>query len=277
MAGARGTRVGVTFTVLMAMFLTAAKKLSPGEALLEKCLAAAGGYSRFQRMETVSYDFVKKSPAGVKRGRHTLKLHDGLPLRAREDIAGAGPSDKLDTAASAAGGAVVTLITSSGVWRWEGEAVVKDAEALRRAREDVFEDILWFLAPGYFKEGACPVSYVGKGYLEGKLTQRIAVDRGQWPDDLWFPAAGPVTLYLNSAGQQLDGVEFIPRDGGEPVRLAFSLFADRRGHIVPLQRDFLDAAGNRTGSFSLTNVAINGFVNDKLFDPAAPRFSTQNP
>jgi hypothetical protein len=34
---------------------------------------------------------------------------------------------------------------------------------------------------------------------------------------------------------------------------------------VPLQRDFLDRDGNRTGSFSLTGLELNGYLDEGLF------------
>ena len=70
--------------------LSAREAAISDEKLLEQAIKSAGGYGKFQRLETVAYDFEETGLTGgtpVKvRGRDSFKLHDQEGLRGRRFI-----------------------------------------------------------------------------------------------------------------------------------------------------------------------------------------------
>ncbi len=234
----------------------AAKPASPPDnGLLQKSVASLGGTAKYQRLETLSYDFLETRQAGsgprVRRGRHWIKLHDAGGLRVREEVLS---PDK-----------TVTLLTSSGAWRWEDGRPVTDPQALARVAADLRQKMFWLFLPHNLAETDCSASYLGLGFLEGKIAGRLKIE-GAAP--LSAPADS-FTLYLDTATFRAAGAVFSP-DGGGPQTLFFGAYRATPVLTVPVQWFLQNDASEQTASFQMENLSLNEYVDEALFDPSAP-------
>lgn len=246
-----------TLLLAAAVFLTAAKRLPPGEELLQKSIGSLGGASKYERLETLAYEFVEKRAGDrgdvLVTGRHAVKLHDGQGLRVRTE--GRSPGGLME----------VALVTSSGAWAWRGGVPVTDAVELERIREDALRGVFYLLLPHNLKEAGWPVRYAGMGYLQGKLSQRLEVEPRPAGS---LPSVGNFTVWLDSGTQRPEGVTFGPADKPEGPTFRIGRYETVRGLSLPLDRSEVASDGRKTSVFSILNLDVNSFVDDALFDPA---------
>lgn len=258
-------RIKITFLLLSWLavfppFSSAKEKISPDVQLLERAIQSLGGYGRYQRLETVSYEFDEASGAGAQAvsmsGRHFLKLHDGLGLRGREEI-------------DFPGGKVVTIFTSSGTWRWENGKAVTDPEALKRAGDQFRQRVFWLLLPHNLKESGAPIRYAGLGYLDGKLTKRLDVSLDKME---FLPQPSDFTLYVDTDTHVPFGATFDPGRQKRPLTISFESYAANPNSIAVAGRRVLrDANGTRAGAFRLHRLSLNILVDESLVQPPAAR------
>jgi outer membrane lipoprotein-sorting protein len=243
--------VAVVLLFNLAGEVFSATKRPVAEESFDKSLQTLGGYSKYLRLESVSYDFIFKKVSGqtatAVQGKQFFKFHDDLGFRAREEI-------------EEASGKKITVVTDSGTWTWmEGNPIVKNEDNM-----SIFlkESAFWLLSPFIVKESSCPLRYIGMGYYANKLTQRLEADMKAVP---LMADAENFTLYLDTGTQQLDGVSFSLK--GETISHFFTAYVVTRTLMFPIQRETMGPGGNFIESFSINNLAVNAYIDESLFLP----------
>lgn len=244
------------FLAAAPLFLAGARKpQGPDEGYLEKSLKAMGGYPRYERVETASYDFAEGPPgakgAALARGRHFFKFHDGLGLRGREERV--SPE-----------GRFLTIFDSSNVWRWEDGKAVEDPARLRAAADELRRRIFWLFLPHTVRESSAPARYSGLGYLRGRLMRRLDVDAA----GSGLPsAASSFTLYLDSGSYLVRGVTFAEPGQDRPFAFVFDALQPAASLELPVRWLHYDPDENLLSERQLYNLSLNSYVDEALFRP----------
>jgi hypothetical protein len=240
-------------TVFAPGFGAAKSGASDGRDFLDKSVAAAGGSSRYRRLETLRYDFLEtrytEAGPATFSGKHYLRLHDAGGLRVREE-------------AGFPGGKTVTVVNSSGVWHWHNGAAVADPDRLGRLRRELLEKAFWVLAPFRIQEEGCSVSYGGLEYFQDKLTRRLDVAPC---GGLAF--AGGFSLFVDSDSDALAGAA-VPGPEG-PLTVVLSGHRSTNLVRLALRREVLSDGGKKIYSLTVLDPALNLFVDENLFQPSA--------
>ncbi|HRY28640.1 MAG TPA: hypothetical protein P5079_01235 [Elusimicrobiota bacterium] len=240
-----------------AVFLLAAKKPPSGADYLEKSVQRAGGFSKYQRVESIAYDFAERrfvdGKSVLSTGRHRFKLHDPAGLRGREEL-------------SSPSGRTVTVFTSSGTWFWKDGRAVTEPAAVAAARGELERKIFWILAPFSLKEAACPVEYLGMGYVEGRLLRRLEARKGAG----LFPSEESFVLLVDSGTFRMEGATYRPPAAAPPQTLLFSDYAEVRSLVFPFRRDVFDEDGRPLAVFTLLNLDVNTYLDENLFTSDFP-------
>jgi hypothetical protein len=225
---------------------------SPDAGYFDKSLRAMGGYFRYERIETVAYDFVETVPGKTepRRGRHFFKMHDGKGLRGREDVV-------------AAAGRTLTIFDSTRVWRSEEGTLVEDAERRTRAAEDLRRHVFWLFLPHTLRESSAPVRYVGLGHFHSRLSRRLEIPSASVP----VPLGGDVfTVYVDTGNYRIDGVAYIS-SAGESQQIVFESYLPTTSLTVPARWLRHGADDSPAGELQIYNLSLNSYLDDALFEP----------
>ena len=206
------------------------------EDLLGKAVRAHGGPAKYARIETVSYRFQEiffstHGPVEL-RGRRFFKLHDGKPLRAREELD--SPS-----------GPVVSVIVSTAGRR--GDGVESRSAHLARSA-------LWPFLPLAVQEAGSPVSYEGSVYFLGKLTRKLTVET---PD-------GPFTLFLDTGAFHAAGLAWTDASGTRQVEFDPPVPV-KNSCSVPMRWTVYGPDGRPERAVFLEDISFNGYVPEDIF------------
>lgn len=217
---------------------------------LAKALEEAGGYPRYLRVETISYDFEEVRGTERAKGRQVFKFRDAAGPRAREER-------------ESSEGRTVTIVTSAGARVWLDGRPLTDPALVEQAGSRLMRDIFWLTAPHNIQESSAPVHYIGTGFFLGRLLSRLKVDLGR---DNPFAGLGGLVLYLDKTSGRMQGAAL---EGGERGGSAFFQFAGfepvKNLLTVATVRAEYNSLEERQGSFQIRNLALNGYMNEALF------------
>lgn len=220
------------FALLFLPALLAAKPKPPQEQVwMDANLARAGGLPKFQRLETFSCRFEEtvktSSGTAVSRGRWVLRFNGGKDLRLREDVDGGAVTVVLSTAAAGSRG------------------------------RDLLREVFWTFAPQWVSAEERPLRMLSSGFLSHRLLERVSVEGAPF-----FPGGDPLIFYIN--GQ--DGLMAGAASGAAAEPVSFHNFEATQGFLtLPSVRVYYDGAGKQTRMVKLSNVVVNGYVDEKLF------------
>lgn len=224
----------VVFSLLLLPALLAAKpKPSLETQALDKNIERAGGVPKFERLATFSCDFEEtvKTASGpvTTRGRWHLKMHDDKGLRIREDVAG--------------GASTVVLSTAPADER--GKALLRE--------------VFWSFAPQWVRTEDRPMNILASGFLSHRLLDRMAV-RGA----PFFPGGDNLIFFLDSTERLIAGAAY----GETPRTVSFHNFETTQGFLtLPTVRVYYDDKGKQSSMVKISNIVVNGYLEEKLFAP----------
>jgi hypothetical protein len=206
---------------------------------LDKAVELAGGYAKYQRLETLSCDFeetVYDSSGPVRiSGRRIFRLHDDAGLRIWEE-------------AMTPEGTRITVVTSSGSWSsLNGTPVPADGSALAA-------ELFWMAGPQRIKEAGARLTPLPIGRLLGRK-----VDRFQVEAPALFPGADGLILCLHPETAQMDGAAF----GDQEVY--FHEFETTKGFLVVPSLRAHTRGGKRARLVRLSHLVVNDYVDDAIF------------
>lgn len=217
--------------------LSAKPKTPPEKQALEKSVVRAGGQAAFQRLATFSCDFEEKvktsSGTVTQKGRWYLRMHDERGIRAREEILGGG----------------VTVVASTAAVDGRGRVVL--------------QELFWTFAPQWVREEDRPLSMLSDGFLAHRGVGRMSV--GGAP---FFPGGEDLLFFLDPK----DGLIAGASAGIPPETVSFHHFEAANGFLtLPTARVYYDGDGKQSRMFKISNVAVNGYLDEKLFSPGESR------
>lgn len=222
---------GLLFLLFLPGLSSAKPKQPPERLALDKNVEQAGGYSPFQRLETMTYEIeelIHSSSVPVSRAaERALRLHDGQGLRLRE-------KDK--------SGALTVVLSSSP------ETATEKA---------LLADTFWLFAPQWVRESGRPLEVLSEGFFLGRLLDRLAV--GGEP---LFPGGENLIFYLDKSEGKIIGASH----GPGPTYVAFREPLTTNGFlVVPGVRIYFDKTQRKTRTVKLSNVVVNSYLDESLF------------
>lgn len=228
------------FALLLAPAALFAKTtISVEEEALSKAVEQAGGYSKYERLETLTCAFEETvytaSAPVVIRGRRAFRLHDEGGFRAWED-------------AQTPDGRRLTVVTSSGSF------AALDGKAVPAGGTDLAAEAFWMMGPQWVRESKRPLHVLPSGKLFGRLVDRFLVG-----DPPLFAGADGLILCLHQETGQMDGALF----GDEAVY--FHEYETTKAFLVVPTLRAHTRGGKKSRLVKLSNVVVNGYVDDALF------------
>jgi hypothetical protein len=220
---------------------------SPEAAALDKAVDAAGGMAKYQRLETLTCDFEdtvygSSEPVTVQ-GRRAFRLHDGAGLRAWEQT-------------ETMGGRVVTVALSTGGW-----TTLDGKPVMGGNGERLLAEAFWLAAPQRVKESGRPLRLLSSGYMGVRLMDRLAVDGAPL-----FPGGEGLTLFLNRESGRVEGAGL-----GNGDLLSFHSFEPTKSLLeIPASLVYY-RNGRKTRMVKLSNILVNGYVDEALFQQTSPQ------
>jgi hypothetical protein len=225
---------------------------SPDEGLLEKSVKAMGGFSKFQRLESLSYEFEEvlsdRNPPLRITGRYYLKMHDDKGVRVREET-------------ESALGKTVAVLNSAGVYRWKDGRLDPDADP-RAVRSDLAQKSFVLMAPPLIQEAGGSARYLGSGFLSGHLFRRLSVQPVSAP---LVPADASFTLYLDTATHLIQGI-VMSQGEASTTTLSLGSYAPFQNLLVlPMEAAVLGDKGAVVKTRFLRRLALNSYLDESLF------------
>lgn len=226
----------ILFALLFVPCALAAKpKLPPEQMWLDKNVERAGGPAKFERLQTFSCQFeetVKLSSGTVlQRGRWAFRRDGAGGLKFREDLEG--------------GAATVVLSTAAA-----------DERGRRMMRE-----IFWTFAPQWIRAETRPLRLLANGFLSHRLLERVAVDGVPL-----FPDGENLILFITAE----DGLIVGASAGAVAQSVSFHTFETTPGFLtLPTVRVYYNDAGKQIRMVKISNITVNGYLEEKLFAPGA--------
>ncbi len=243
----------------LATGLSAKKKLPLAERLINKSVEFAGGMRKYQRVETIQYDFIEShyglEAHVINKGRHLIRLHDPKGLRIREEIY--RPE-----------GNQVNVVNSTGTWSLNGEKKVGDSARLKHIHQDLILKASWVLTAHTVKESYAKLSYLGRGFFLDRLLLRIKVVLEQSKHSLPF---NDFVAYLDKSDKRIQGLIFDANTGDGVVKVSFSSYETHRSLSIPMMRSVYDKNDTKLKAFKIVNLKINDFIDDNLFSEPKKR------